>query len=180
MPRACTVCNHEKRKQIEKAIINGVSLRKTAKQFNVSPAAVDRHKNKCVTLVIHKVVKAVVITQEEKTAKQAEQKNILSGHHILGNLQKLTDNLDELRKKAAKDKQYSASINAVKEQIRMGENLLKRAEALIQFESDQNKTEIDYKEDLPGEIKQMVNTILNDPDIESDEVDAEYEYVSES
>ena len=44
MPRVCTVCNHEKHEEIDKALINNETLRNIAKQFNVSSAAVNRHR----------------------------------------------------------------------------------------------------------------------------------------
>lgn len=172
MPRQCTVCSHKRRKQIEAALMGGVPIRKVAESFNVGYGSVNRHKTKCVTLAISTKVKTL--------DKKEVEKNVLSGSNILKKLEKLTTNLDDLRKKAAEDKQYSASIAAVKEQIRMGENLLQRAESLKEFEETQGNKDSIYKEDLPGEIKQMVNTILNDPDLERDEVEAEYEYVSES
>jgi len=45
MPRKCTVCYHEKRAEIEEAILKGDTLRAIATNFNVSTEAVRRHKN---------------------------------------------------------------------------------------------------------------------------------------
>lgn len=44
MARVCTICNHEKQDEINQDIINGVSLRNIAKQYNVNYSAVNRHK----------------------------------------------------------------------------------------------------------------------------------------
>lgn len=44
MPRICTICTHEKKEEIDKALINNESLRNIAKRFNLSSAAVNRHK----------------------------------------------------------------------------------------------------------------------------------------
>jgi hypothetical protein len=44
MPQICSICRHEKRDEIEKAIFGGEPLRKIAKHYGASPAAVFRHK----------------------------------------------------------------------------------------------------------------------------------------
>ena len=44
MPRKCTVCEHPHVGEINSALLNGVSLRKIAKQFSVSDTALFRHK----------------------------------------------------------------------------------------------------------------------------------------
>jgi transposase-like protein len=41
----CTICFHPQRDAIDTTIRSGASLRNIAKQFNVSPAAVNRHKS---------------------------------------------------------------------------------------------------------------------------------------
>lgn len=43
MSRVCTVCTHAKRTLIEAQLKQGLSFRKIAKLFKVSPAAVQRH-----------------------------------------------------------------------------------------------------------------------------------------
>jgi hypothetical protein len=44
MPRPCSVCNHDQRREIDKALLNGESYRNVSQQFRVSPAALTRHK----------------------------------------------------------------------------------------------------------------------------------------
>ena len=44
MSQTCTVCRHAKRWDIEKAIIDGESLRDIARHFRLSKDAVARHK----------------------------------------------------------------------------------------------------------------------------------------
>lgn len=44
MPRVCTICAHEEREAIDKALLNGGSFRDIAGQFTVSRSALDRHK----------------------------------------------------------------------------------------------------------------------------------------
>ena len=45
MPRACTICNHERREEIEKALNAGMSYRNVAERFGTSVAALFRHKS---------------------------------------------------------------------------------------------------------------------------------------
>jgi hypothetical protein len=44
MPRTCTVCQHERRRRIDTAIVLGTSNRAIASQFRLTRAAVQRHK----------------------------------------------------------------------------------------------------------------------------------------
>lgn len=44
MSRVCTVCVHANRPEIDRLLVSGESIRNIAKQFGVSPSAVDRHR----------------------------------------------------------------------------------------------------------------------------------------
>jgi len=44
MPRKCTVCEHEKVEEINRLLLEGVSLRNIAKQYSVTAASLHRHK----------------------------------------------------------------------------------------------------------------------------------------
>lgn len=44
MPRRCSICDHQQREAIEKAIAVGESLRHVAKRFGTSATAIFRHK----------------------------------------------------------------------------------------------------------------------------------------
>src|SRR5436853_7841109 len=43
MPRACSICTHEKRAEIEAAVLSGTSLRGISRQFAVGPDSLERH-----------------------------------------------------------------------------------------------------------------------------------------
>lgn len=45
MPQTCTICRHKERDAIDLALLEGQPLRDIARQFNVSRAALDRHKD---------------------------------------------------------------------------------------------------------------------------------------
>ena len=48
MPRRCTICSHSELAAIGKAIATGHSNRNLANRFNVSPAAIQRHRAGCL------------------------------------------------------------------------------------------------------------------------------------
>src|ERR671916_717730 len=45
MPRACTVCEHPEREAIDRVLVGGASNRSAASLYDVSEAAVRRHKS---------------------------------------------------------------------------------------------------------------------------------------
>lgn len=45
MPQKCSVCTHEKRQEIDQALINGDSFRYVSQRFSVSTAALHRHRH---------------------------------------------------------------------------------------------------------------------------------------
>lgn len=45
MPRACLVCQHPKRAELEEALVSGVPHTELARQFGVSRWSVDRHRD---------------------------------------------------------------------------------------------------------------------------------------
>lgn len=48
MPRTCTICRHEKAKEINQLIVNGEALRSLAKRYGTSPSSMERHRNSCI------------------------------------------------------------------------------------------------------------------------------------
>lgn len=76
MARHCTICKHAERTEIDKALIEGVSLRNIAKRFGITEAAVFRHNKGHLTeaLLKSKEAKEVVHGMEivaEDVARQA-------------------------------------------------------------------------------------------------------------
>ena len=45
MPRKCSICEHEKVEEINKALLEGVSLRDLAGRYSISKTALHRHKD---------------------------------------------------------------------------------------------------------------------------------------
>ena len=76
MPRSCTVCEHPKREIIDRELVGGASNRSVASLYDVSEAAVRRHKANHLPA---KLVMAV------KAAEVVEADNLL---HQVGDLQR--------------------------------------------------------------------------------------------
>ncbi len=64
MPRKCTICNHKDQEKIDKAILEGVPIRRIVAQFGTSQGTVQRHKRH----VSQKLLKA----KEVKEVAQAD------------------------------------------------------------------------------------------------------------
>lgn len=45
MPRTCTICNHEQRPEIDRALLDGEAYRHIAARFDTSTASLQRHKD---------------------------------------------------------------------------------------------------------------------------------------
>jgi len=45
MPQKCSICTHEKRQEIDQALINGDSFRYVSQRFSVSTADLHRHRH---------------------------------------------------------------------------------------------------------------------------------------
>src|ERR671913_2643141 len=63
MPRSCTVCEHPKREIIDRELVGGASNRSVASLYDVSEAAVRRHKAN------HLPAKLVMAQQAEEVAQ---------------------------------------------------------------------------------------------------------------
>jgi hypothetical protein len=95
MVMTCSICNHDKRNDIDAAIINGVAQRAIADSFRVSPSAVGRHKAH-----IKELIESNEDLQADKLAQEIKE------------LQKITiDILEDAM--AIKDKR--SSLQAIRE-----------------------------------------------------------------
>lgn len=77
MPTSCTICNHPKRKAIERAIAAGVPLRDIVGQYGGSRGSISRHTSNCLAKALgkagtaRKVVKAAQEDAELAVFKEA-------------------------------------------------------------------------------------------------------------
>jgi transposase len=100
VPRSCTVCEHPKREAIDRALVGGASNRSVASLYDVSEAAVRRHKAN------HLPAKLVMA---EKAAEVAQADNLLEQ---VRDLQQSTLNI---LAEAEQSKQYRTALSAIRE-----------------------------------------------------------------
>ncbi len=93
----CTVCRHQRKTEIDEAILDGATLREIAQKFDVSPDAVHRHKSH---------VPAAIVKADE--ARQA-----LEGSNLLAQLFAITVDTRELFVEAKKAKDRDGALKAV-------------------------------------------------------------------
>ena len=99
MPRVCTVCRHEERKQIERSLLAGAPLRTIAAQWSVSKTALIRHK-------------AHVSATLEKAAEKQEQAR---GERLLNQLLDPQRRTMELLAEAEQDGDRRIRLGAIRE-----------------------------------------------------------------
>src|SRR5690349_24836446 len=70
MPRTCTICRHEQRQEIDKALIAGTAFRNIAERFGTSVAALHRHKQEHVPENLVKAREAREVAQADSLLEQ--------------------------------------------------------------------------------------------------------------
>jgi len=73
MPRKCTVCEHEKVEEINRLLLEGVSLRNIAKQYFVSAASLHRHKKDHLPAKLVKAQEAREIAKADSLLDQVTE-----------------------------------------------------------------------------------------------------------
>jgi hypothetical protein len=68
----CSICKSKKRAEIEKALVDGTSLRAIATQFRVTKDSVSRHQLKCVSTQLAKVTEEKGIALRERLLDEVE------------------------------------------------------------------------------------------------------------
>jgi hypothetical protein len=72
MPRSCTVCEHPEREAIDRALVGGASNRSVASLYDVSEAAVRRHKANHLPAKLVMAQKASEVAQAESLLAQVQ------------------------------------------------------------------------------------------------------------
>jgi hypothetical protein len=75
MPRACSICTHPKRAEIDKALVAGTPLRNVAERFETSATALHRHKATHLVDVIVRAERQHAVKVERQVAKREAQKD---------------------------------------------------------------------------------------------------------
>ena len=100
MPRSCTVCEHPERERIDKALVGDASNRSVASLYDVSEAAVRRHKAN------HLPAKLVMAQAAEEVA-QADD--------LLGQMQDLQARTLAILEAAEGTQQHRTALAAIRE-----------------------------------------------------------------
>lgn len=116
MPRQCSICVHEKRNEIEGALVHGNSFRMIARAYSVSPDAVSRHKrNGHIALEII----------------EAKEVEVVSGRHdIWSNINFWAGELKAIFQEARKNGERSVALTAIDKALKL-EALLMQASAVL-------------------------------------------------
>ena len=100
MPRSCTVCEHPEREAIDRALVGDASNRSVASLYDVSEAAVRRHKAN------HLPAKLVLAQAAEEVARADD---------LLGQVQDLQAHTLAILEAAEGTKQHRTALSAIRE-----------------------------------------------------------------
>ena len=100
MPRRCTVCEHPDREAIDRALVGDASNRSVASLYDVSEAAVRRHKSN------HLPARLVMAAQAEEVAE---------ADNLLGQVRDLQQSTLDILAEAEQSKQYRTALSAIRE-----------------------------------------------------------------
>src|SRR4051794_12665404 len=75
MPRVCTICTHERRSEIDRALVAGKPYRSIARQFAASPDAVFRHRSDHLPAAMVKAAEAEVVAHAIDVVQQLKAIN---------------------------------------------------------------------------------------------------------
>jgi len=101
VPRQCSVCTHPKRDEINRAIVAGkLSLRRIAKQYGLSPSAVERHAGAHIPATL---------------AKAREAGEVASADDLLAQVRKLKDKALSILETAEAGGELRTALSGIKE-----------------------------------------------------------------
>lgn len=109
MPQTCKICRHEKRQEIDQALLDGGSLRNIAQQYATSPWALHRHRKTDIPATLVK-------------AKQVEE--VQDASTLFDRLRSLSNEAMEILKEARTSNNHALALSAVG-----------RAEKLLELEA---------------------------------------------
>ena len=109
MPRKCSLCIHDQRKQIEQALLCGDSYRVVTQRFAVSRDAVARHRRHLPAALAH----------------ARELKGVVPGDGLLVQLRELTSEAQRIKAMAEKAGDHRTMLAAVRELCRIVELIAK-------------------------------------------------------
>jgi len=100
VPRKCVVCESKQLREIDKSLVNNESKRSVANRFDLSPAAVQRHKTNHLPKSLTK-------------AKQAGE--IVESTSLMGRIERIMSRCEMIAETATKGKDWMPAIAASRE-----------------------------------------------------------------
>jgi transposase-like protein len=94
----CKVCRHKRRKQIDKALVDGASLRDIARQFSLKAAALHRHSAKHLPALL---------------AKAKDAAKISEANSLLERIERIIRRCEAVSAKAEKAKDWAPAVSAL-------------------------------------------------------------------
>lgn len=116
MGRTCTACTHEKRQEIDKALVTGATHREVSEQFRLSPSAVYRHK---LGHLPARLKRAFEATETRKAVELVEHraevraKEVGQAIDVAAQLRAINAACLEILQKSRADGKHSISLGAV-------------------------------------------------------------------
>jgi len=133
--KPCTICSSQARQAIDLCLVNGTSVREVARQFDLSPSAVQRHKTTCMKRMVPAIIAPVQVPAYQTPAEKAiEAQNVRSVAQRAG---QLVDRMETLAQRFEDTGDTTGLMKAAKE-IREGLRLM----AQLSGELGPNQTNI--------------------------------------
>lgn len=107
----CTVCTHERRGEMEQAILAGSPIRQVASQYGVTAASLHRH-------ITRHMAQAYVAAQEHLRQQRAAQA-VEEGLDLMAQVAELNALTRAILEEARSAKRYAAAVQAIQAAIRL-------------------------------------------------------------
>ena len=116
MARRCTICSHENRAAIEKAMVQSEPVRDIAARFGTSASAVHRHKTSHLAAQLAKAYESDLVTPATELAREAEAhkaRDLGRAIDVAVQLRAINAACLEILQKSRTDGKHSISLGAV-------------------------------------------------------------------
>ena len=116
MPRTCTICTHEDRAEIERALVHGEPFRNVAVRFGTSASSLHRHKNFHLAPHLAKAFEAANVTRAAELVQESEvrkARDLGAALDVAAQLRGINAVCLEILQKSRTDGKHSISLGAV-------------------------------------------------------------------
>lgn len=147
MSRACTICQHEKRAEIDRALVDpGSTIRNISRRFAISHHALGRHKKRHISAVV-----AVALDKHDEAL----------GIDILAECDHLRNAALQILDQAIKDKHGRTALGAIRE----AREMLKMQGAML-FEAQRQRQQRDGAGITDEEAGRRILALLSNEELD--------------